>query len=245
MRYRTLANLRADVRQRADVEGFTGRHPDTQLTRYINESCQALREIVSEAGWPYYLTAENQTMTTGQGYVLSPDDFLRIYGFEVVDNGVAHEVLPMSFRDRTRYGGGSPSTTTEDTRGRPLYYDIHAPWTGVSDEGMTIHLYPTPDSDYSYSLRYLPVFTDLSADADNFNGIAGWEEWVVLDAAIKVVTKDKDVNGNYKLLATERERVERRIRETAPKQNRGGPVQRVDTRNRHSRPGADDYLRRW
>lgn len=234
------------MRQRADVEGFTTRHPDSQLTRYINESCQALREIVSEAGWPYYLTADTSTMTTGQGYVTSPTDFVRIYGFDVVNNGHAYEVLPMSFRDRTAFSGGSPATTSNEQKGMPLYYNIHAPWTSGSTEGMGIHLFPTPDQDYAYSLRYLPTFTDLSADGDNFNGIVGWEEWVVLDAAIKVVTKDKNINGNYELLARERDRVEKRIRDTAPKQNRGGPQRRVDVRARtRFRSTTDDYLRRW
>jgi hypothetical protein len=39
-------------------------------------------------------------------------------------------------------------------------------------------------------LNYVPVATVLVGDADTFDGVSGWEEYVVLDAAIKSLIKD-------------------------------------------------------
>lgn len=46
-----------------------------------------------------------------------------------------------------------------------------------------------PTQSHSVKLYYVPSFTDLSNDSDTFDGINGWEEWVVVDVARKVKIK--------------------------------------------------------
>lgn len=46
-----------------------------------------------------------------------------------------------------------------------------------------------PTQSTAVKLYYVPCFTDLSGDSDTFDGINGWEEWVVADVARKVKIK--------------------------------------------------------
>lgn len=41
------------------------------------------------------------------------------------------------------------------------------------------------------NLRYIPTFTNLSADGDTFDGVNGWEEFIIVDAARKAAMKEE------------------------------------------------------
>lgn len=57
----------------------------------------------------------------------------------------------------------------------------------------------TPVAGIQLNLEYAPPFTDLVNDADTFDGINGWEEFVEIDAAIKCLNKEETDPGTLLL----------------------------------------------
>ena len=62
-------------------------------------------------------------------------------------------------------------------------------------------------------LHYVPVMTKLVADADTFDGINGYEEYIVIDAAIKAMTKEESDTSQLKM---DKEAMRKRIIDSAP-----------------------------
>ena len=50
---------------------------------------------------------------------------------------------------------------------------------------------PPPNSAYTAVVWYLPVLADLTSDSDTFNGVAGWEEFIVWDVVTKLIVRDQ------------------------------------------------------
>lgn len=62
-------------------------------------------------------------------------------------------------------------------------------------------------------------------DADRFDGIHGWEEYVVLDAAIRALTKEE---SDPSPLYAEKQEIVQRINEMADSRDKGSPKRLVD-----------------
>lgn len=72
----------------------------------------------------------------------------------------------------------------------------HRPDTGFNADactyriiGMDIELSPIPLTG-TYEVRYIPVPLTLAADSDEIDGVLGWEEYIVLWVAIKLLQKE-------------------------------------------------------
>jgi hypothetical protein len=50
---------------------------------------------------------------------------------------------------------------------------------------------PTDSATGTYRLWYVPVYTPLVSDSDTIDGVNGWEEYVIVDAAIKMLAKEE------------------------------------------------------
>lgn len=185
-RNRTLANLRADVRFLSDTQGLTVRHVDADLSRAINQSIQRFREMVSANSINHYLTSVTKTTTAG---ATSPYPFqtldlssetpavVRVYAVDALIRGNVVPLTPEQFSARADYQGSRGLT------GQPAAF---ANWTTYK-----LAILPAPDAVYSLVVWYLPQATDLSADGDTFDGIAGYEEWVVWDVVVKLINRDQ------------------------------------------------------
>ncbi len=87
--------------------------------------------------------------------------------------------------------------------------------------------YQTPSGTRSAILTFIPTMTALVADTDTFDGINGWEEFIVLDAAIKVgKAEETDTSG----LESDLEKIEKRIQDLSANRDAGDPVRMVDVR---------------
>jgi hypothetical protein len=181
----TLGQLKADVMDQADIAGSTARNSPTLLTRLINQSIQHFREKLSIEGAQHYLVSTSGTLSAGTTspyafYVLdlsavSPS-IVRCFG---VDITVQNDVIPLThvpFASRNDYGG-------TDAQGIP------AAWAVLNTAKLAI--LPGSGSAYPYVVWYLPVLADLSADADTFNGVAGWEDFIVWDVVTKLIVRDQ------------------------------------------------------
>jgi hypothetical protein len=240
-RTRTLAQLRDDVRWQSDNEGNTARVSDARLTRAINQSIQEFREAVSDAGHPYYLQQSTGTLSVG---VTSPYPFgaltisalspslLRPYGLDIQVGEMWVTVNPGNFDERN--DGQIDGWISGPRTGQPskffLFNETQLAYT------------PAADRAYPYILYYLPVGTDLSADADTFDGMAGWEEWVIYNAAAKLAIRDNHTE-HLAQIAAERARLLEGIMKRAPHRQRAGATTKVDIRGRRNRALAARF--RW
>lgn len=181
-RARSLTNLIADVRSLADIEGATLRHTDLRLTREINQSIQRFREWATEEGFGLYLTPYTVNLTVGatSPYVWREVDLSALnppvahtQAVECIVQGQAYDLDKVPFESRNEY---------LQQNAQP------AAWIEYGD---TIGILPPPESAYAITVWYLPVFTDLVAGTDTFDGVAGWEEWLRWNCLITLLTRDQ------------------------------------------------------
>jgi hypothetical protein len=179
----TLEQLRADVRDQADIAGATTRHAATLLNRYINQSVQRFRERVSGEGVQHFLTSATGSLGTG---ATSPYSFyaldlsalaiVRTYAVDVTINGVTKTLVHVPFASRNEFGG--PTAMSE-------------PVAWANYQTAKVAIFPAPNQAYTYVAWYLPVLPDLTQNTETFDGVAGWEDYVTWDVVSKVIVRDK------------------------------------------------------
>jgi hypothetical protein len=192
--------MRGDVRWLADTQSLTLRHTDADLTRAINQSVQRFRELVSSNAINHYLVSVQKSTTVGP---TSPYPFqvldlsaetpavTRVYSVDVAFNGVVVPLVAESFSARADY---------QPARGVPAAF--------ASMTTYKVALMPAPDAVYACTVWYLPQLTDMAADGDTFDGIAGYEQWVDWDVLIKSIQRDT-YPQLYATAVSERDKLER------------------------------------
>ena len=73
-----------------------------------------------------------------------------------------------------------------------------------------IRLFPKHSAGKDYRVIYVPNCPTLSTDTDTIDGVAGWEEFIYLDVAIRARIKEQSEVGD---LVNERAKIEQEIDE--------------------------------
>lgn len=228
------AVLRSDlidvIRQRAGMEA--GPYPvtsqfvsDDELKLMADESARGLYDLLlTHQGQEYFVSEANISTLAGQATYDLPSDFYQMLQLLVQRNdGMWFDAYPWRASDsamllnlgvlggaqagwmRYRIGG------TQSTVGAP-------PASGER----TISLLPIPASVMSLTLRYVPVCVraDNTASDVYYDGVNGWEEWIVWDCVAKMFAKEES-DPSFALM--QREAVAARIRALAPSLDRAHP----------------------
>ncbi len=233
-RTRSLANLLTDIRWQADQLGATLRNDDPSLTRALNQSIQRYREWFSEQGSPLYLTPHAGTLTVGATapYSYGTVDMsawsptpLHVYQMEVTFNGRVYGVPSIPFEQRNAYQGHVGQFFSVQQPGVPI---------GFFRYGNTLGIVPAPSGAYPYTVWFMPLFTDLSG-SDTFDGVAGYEEWLVWDVMIKLIVRDQEPD-RYAMAVSERDRIQADILQRL-RQDRPSVTRRIDMRGARTRRG--------
>jgi hypothetical protein len=179
--------LKTRVRQRTNTENQTGFIADAELGDLINESVAELYDLLrSTYGQDYFLSTQSfQTVANQSDYPL-PSDFLTARGVDVTfGQNIIITARPYVWSERNRYKWYPGWIYSQ-----PVFYRI---------VGNVLRFIPTPSGSYSITLNYVPTPTLLVNAGDTFDGIAGWEEYAVLDAAIKCLLKSEQLElaGTY------------------------------------------------
>lgn len=200
MTTRTLTLLRDDLRDRADVQGMTTRHTDAELNRYLLQSARGLRSWMTAEGFSAFLEGTTPTAlptappVTGESFleVAWPSDAVSIHGVDVNEGpttlGRWYELQPIQFGKRRDYShviGCRPEAW--------LIRTLPKETPAATLSAGALQIYPASTMGLSYRIWYLPELPDLTNDAHVFAGFDGdWIEWILWDAAIKVLYKDLD-----------------------------------------------------
>lgn len=209
-RLRRLDDLRADVRLRADNQALQ----DSDINEFINESITDLYDMLTNAFGEQYFETETPLATVANvATVALPNGFYKLTGLFWNNGGYKHRLTQTQPAEAEDYIQGA---------GWSVYSDIR-----YRLQVANLRFSPAPNSVYALILKYIPAAVRLSADSDTFDGYNGWEEWVILDAAMKCLEHEGN-DGDAALLAPRKARMEARIASMAERnQSEPGRIQDV------------------
>lgn len=235
----TLSQLMVAVRQRADMlpTGYTPTTTsiayfvaDPELISYINQSYFELYDLLITVYEDYFVAPPLQILTDGttQQYPL-PDGILysgapEFYKLMGVDLGIASNnnawvtLKKFDFISRNRYV--YPQLTTTYLGVFNLRYRL---------VGNTLMFIPIPSGGQYIRLWYIPTLTQLINLTDTADGISGWTEYIICDAAIKCMQKEE---SDISVLELQKVALIKRIEETAMNRDAGQGDTISDTRTR-------------
>jgi hypothetical protein len=215
----SLVSMMQTVRQRTNLEGATAFITDQELTGYINGSLAEWYDEVRGTTWggqyfrsiyPFqtiptqaYQGAQNPPV--GSYYPLPPD-FVSLTSCDVFitpNQVISCRAFQEEQRNMFRW---YPVGWLFDT---PIFYQL---WAG------NIVFVPAPQSTFSVQINYVPTSPQLFNPSDTFDSINGWEEYVILDAAIKCLLKTGRMDMIQVFDARKAEQKER-IRAMAPRRD--------------------------
>lgn len=200
----TLAELRLQTRQKADQEK-SKLVKDSELTAYLNSSIAELYDLLCEAYGSEYYTVESASYFT-DGTNFSYDLPTDMYELKGVDMRVANQdwvtLQQFNFNERNRYGDTGRWTGIENIRYRLV--------------GNKVRFNPLPDANTEYRYWYVPFPTQLVNDTDTLDGLNSYQEYVMVDAAIKMMQKEE---SDVSVLMAQKEALKKRIVDKAANRN--------------------------
>ena len=204
----TLLQLRTQARQRSDME-TSNFVDDSELNGYINASIAELYDLMVAAyGSEYFLAEHSFSVALSTTDYALPADFYKLKGVDIkINNNNWFSVRPFNFNERNR----NQDLTWGLLLGPSIRYRIM---------GDNIKFNPAPDSSYDARLWYVPKSVVLALDADTFNDMNQWAEYVIVDAAIKMMQKEE---SDVTVLMAQKTALKRRIEEMADNRDAGQP----------------------
>lgn len=203
----TLATLRQMARRRSDQEN-SNFIPDAEFNDYINSAAQELYDILVSKTQDYYTISSNiVTDGTSNSFNL-PSNFYKLVLLEYSLNGRMTPMKRFNFQEKNRY----------ENNAQILRYRI------IKDQ---IQFNPVPAAQ-TVVLWYVPAFTRLSSDSDTLDGVNGWEEYVVVEAAIKAAIKDE---ADVSALMAQKQALMKRIEDMSDNRDQGLPDRVIDVSN--------------
>jgi len=227
----SLADLVTRVRRRSSHENslFVS---DAEVEEYVEQSLGALYDLVIESNGPAFWQDTSAPTKTVPGEFLylpgddPPIDIYKIIAVEVLWDGKYRKVRPYTAADDMMLEDETGWTHHSGIRYRALYPKVPSgPIVGSALGGAGyrhIRFIPTPQAEHTFRVRYIPVPADWSTNPTySFTGLSGWDEWIVCDAAAKVLEKEESLEQAQYLIAR-REAAADRIRWATSTMNEDG-----------------------
>lgn len=227
----TLAELRTATRQRADMENQSGVYTnafvkDNELNSYINQSYFELYDLlIASYGENYNVSPPFTFVTDGVNQFFNlPTDFYKLLGIDVqvtssVSNNAWWTLKPFMFSERNKYA--VPNTQ--------LYFGITNLRYRI--QGDQLWLNPLPQMNQTIRIFYQPRMTTLSSDSDTVQGVSGWTEYIIIDAAIKCMQKEE---SDVSVLMNQKMAMLKRIEAMSENRDAGMPSTVSDSQSSNS-----------
>jgi hypothetical protein len=225
----TLFNLKLQVRQRSNTV-MDKSISEIELEQYINNSYSCLQDILEEAtGNYYFLDAYEFNITSGRSEYDLPADFNKLGGVDLVlSTGNIIALQRFNFAERTLHESNFVDTTYGS---QYFHYEIYQ---------NSLKLLPVPSSGYTARMWYSKKLSVLSKEASAVPSVIlrDWTEYIVIDSAIKVLTKklvgaDQNsligIQAALGLLQEQKQEMYVKLRLIAENRIWGAPMTVVDT----------------
>lgn len=210
MKTMTLANLRTEVRRRADMENTTF-VTDAEVNSYINQSADELWDLLTSADENYGLTSATIAISSGNTLNL-PNDFYKLKGVDdITDSANPISLRRFNFTERNDFTNLRPTGGSVVQSYARVMYII---------SGNQLLFEPPENAIGTYKIWYIPVQPSLTGDSDTLDGISGWTEYVIVDAAIKCRIKEESSIGD---LERAKDDLRRRILNSANSRDHSTP----------------------
>jgi fibronectin type 3 domain-containing protein len=230
----SLAAIRLAAQQRADREN-SNFVTMPEWNSYINQSAFELYDLLTTVYEDYNIAPVVQFQTDGSATYDLPNgsnysgakSFYKLMG---VDVGIANNtngwvtLKKFNFIARNRYV--FPQITSTYMGVFNMQYRI------IGDKIMFI---PTPQAGQTMRLWYIPRMSSLLQDTDVLDGVSGWTEYVIVDAAIKALQKEE---SDVSVLMAEKQMLVERINGSAMNRDAGQPDTISNTRTRSEQWGG-------
>jgi hypothetical protein len=208
---KTLADLRAAVRDRADMRALN-RPTNEQLDRLINEKLKRTYALVALGDPSSYATLSGNLATTAGKVDLAAllPDFFDLLRVDAQRGSGWVPVLPFDLR-QPEAPSGAGCRFRRQLRGNALVFT------------------PAPPDGTVVRALYIPRLADLVNPADTFDGVNGWEGLAVIEAAIQLLN---DEESDSSKLVRERDRLLDDLKAEVANRDQGEPYVVADVRDR-------------
>jgi len=234
----TLAQIRTAARQRSDMVNsqFV---TDDELNSYINQSYFELYDLlVQKYGADYYVSAHITITTTGLTdlyplpngtlYSAAPPIY-KLLGLDLSLSGDPSSFItipPFMFAERNRYAVPNMQSFYGLTN---LRYRL---------QGNNVWFTPQPAGGQTIRMWYVPRLTPLTSDASLVDGVSGWTEYIIVDAAIKAMQKEE---SDVSVLMAQKQALIARIEAAAENRDAGNPQVVSDTQAQNYSGGGNGW----
>jgi hypothetical protein len=218
----TLAQLKVMVRERADMENstFIG---ENELTTYINLAYGEYYDIVVSKYEDNYTVETEFTIASGATAGTLPSDFMKLRGLDYQNGSSFQSLRKFQFSERNN----SRDTTNTYNGHTERRYRV---------SGDRLLILPEDKAPGTYHIWYVPVYPKLVAEADTIGGVNGWEDLVVIQAAIYMLQKEE---SDVSVLQMQKDAIIKRISSLAANRDVGGIETITDSTSGHN-DGWDD-----
>tara|TARA_R100000406_G_scaffold41169_1_gene27503 strand:- start:8789 stop:9469 length:681 start_codon:yes stop_codon:yes gene_type:complete len=222
----TESDLRTRARRRADMENSTF-VSDAEIQDYLNSSISELHDYMVKSYEDYFVSEQTYSAPIATGGANLPDDFYKALGVDYESGGITSTLRAYSFSDRNVYN--TPYAVV-DRLAEPMY----------KVEGNKIKLIPTNSQSGTITLYYVPQATQFSSTVTEIeNVIPGYEEYVVVATAIRMLMKEE---SDISVLERERQQLASRIIRAITPRDVSGSFAIRDVRKGRFR---DDFILRY
>jgi len=222
----TESDLRTRARRRADMENSTF-VSDAEIQDYLNSSISELHDFMVKSYEDYFVSEQVYSVPIATGGANLPDDFYKALGVDYNSGGITSTLRAYSFSERNVYN--TPYAVI-DRLAEPMY----------KVEGNKIKLIPSNSQSGSITLYYVPQATQFSSTVTEIeNVIPGYEEYVVVATAIRMLMKEE---SDVSALERERQQLASRIIRAISPRDVSGSFAIRDVRKGRFR---DDFILRY
>lgn len=230
----TAGNIILEAQQRCNKENSPF-YTAQELMSMCSQSRKELYDIlVQKFGDDYYVAAPYQIPTvSGQQLYALPADLYKLLGVDIAlnpnDPSSWVTLREFNFVQRNRFNFPNQYTMYGVTN---LRYRL---------SGSNIELVPLCAGGQTMQLWYAPRPSQLINVTDIVDCVSGWEEYIVIDMCIKMLTKEE---SDVSVYMAQKQMLLKRIEEAAENRNIGEPQTVSDSRSRNfawGEPGDGGY----
>jgi len=194
---------------------------DSEWYQYIDASYGELYDLLVRAQPDFYTKEATIVGVTGTSDYAAPSDHYGTVGIDYIDGDNRRELRHISGVERNAFDYGSGNGPSQG------YHFVYG-----SDSTVLVRLLPSPTTGETYRHRYIKNPSEDNGGTRTIDGISGWEEYIVLDVAIKAMTKEESPTG---ALEKQLERMTARLEIMAENRTADSAGHVVDSR------AAEDY----